>query len=169
MGRLDDLILRLAKAADSPHMSPRAAQHQRITAKIEDAYAKGSPRAEHWDARLSRYEENLDDALHGVEGDEVGRGVDDSATGASPQFAARYAEYAQDPLRYGARQDLISNLRAVAEDGTGSYPTPRQPSDQDVFEMARQIFEDREALRQRYRQPPHMKVINADELIKRLR
>ena len=172
LDRFDDsLILRLADAADSPSLSPRADQYRRISAKIDDAYSKGSPLAENWDARFTRWEENLEDALHGIEGDEAWRAgnVDDTATGVSPWFAARYAEYAADPLRYDAKKDMVQNLRAVAEDGTGSYPTPRQPLDQDVFEMARQIFEDREALRQRYRHPAKLRTIDLDSLIDRLR
>jgi hypothetical protein len=173
MGKLDDLILRLARASDSPHMSPRAAQHQRITKKIEDEYARGNlDRATRWDERLTGWEERMDDALADVEDNwsemSGGQVIDDAATGVSPAMAARYAEHLSGPGSFSDRADLVANLRAVAEDGLNRYPTPLQPPDEDVFAFAKQVFEDRQALRDRYRQPPAMKVITADELIRRL-
>jgi hypothetical protein len=172
---LDELILRLARAADSPHISPRAAQHKRITAKIEDAYAAGNPRAERWDARLDAWEQRMDDALTDVTDNwselSGGHAIDDAATGAAQPMAARYAEYVQNPAMFGDREGLIANLRATAEHGTGRYPTPASPSDQDVFDLAKGLFEDRQALRARYRQPAPegLRVMTADELIRRLR
>lgn len=171
MGRFDDLITRLARAADSPHISPRAAQHRRISQKIEDAYASGSPHAEHWDARLDNWEERMNEALTDVDDNWAelsgGHVVDDAATGVTPTFAARYAEYIDNPHRWAAPKYFADNLRSVAEHGTGRYPTPLQPSDQDVFEFAKRAFEDREALKARYRASP--KVMSAEDLIRRLR
>jgi hypothetical protein len=173
MSKWDDLILRLARAADSPHVSPRAAQHQRIAKKIEGEYARGNlDRAARWDERLTGWEERMDDALADVQDNwsemSGGRAIDDAATGVSPVMAARYAEHLSDLGSFSDRADLVANLRAVAEDGLSRYPTPRQPSDEDVFAFAKQVFEERQALRDRYRQPPAIKVITVDELIRRL-
>jgi hypothetical protein len=172
---LDDLIQRLAGIAESPHTSPRAAQHQRIAQKIDNAYASGNPRAEQWDSRLAAWQERMDDALTDV-GDnwsELSQGhvIDDAATGVAPSMAARYGEYVQNPAMFHNRDSLVTNLRSIAEDGTGRYPTPNQPPDQDVFDLAKGLFEDRQALRDRYRQPSPegMRVITADELLRRLR
>ena len=173
---LDDLIQRLARVAESPHASPRAVQHQRITQKIDNAYASGNPRAEQWDSRLAAWQERMDDALTDV-GDNwselsQGHAIDDAATGVAPSMAARYGEYVQNPAMFHNRESLVANLRAIAEDGTASYPTPKQPPDNDVFDLAKGLFEDRQALRARYRQPASpegMRVISTDELLRRLR
>lgn len=171
LGGLDDLIMRLGRAANPSEPGDRL---RRITAKVDDAYASGNlDRAARWDERIERWLENRENAMAQLEADgpEISGGhvVDDAATGVSPWFAARYAEYIQNPQSFAGREGLVDNLRAAAEHGTGNYPTPKRPDDQDVFDAARQIFEDREALRQRYRQPQSMRVIKADELIERLR
>jgi hypothetical protein len=173
VSKWDDLILRLAQAADSPHPSPRAAQHQRISKKIEDEYARGNlDRAARWDERLAGWEERMDDALSDVEDNwsemSGGQAVDDAATGVSPVMAQRYADHLSGLGSFSDRADLVANLRAVAEDGLNRYPTPLQPSDEDVFAFAKQVFEDRQALLDRYRRPRAMQVITADELIRRL-
>jgi hypothetical protein len=168
-------VIRLAKEAESPHISPRATQHARIAQKIDNAYASGNSRAEQWDARLAAWQEKMDDALTDV-GDNwselsQGHAIDDAATGVAPSMAARYGEYVQNPNMFADRGSLVANLRSIAEDGTARYPTPIQPPEEDVFNLAKGLFEDRQALRARYRQPSPvgMRVINADELIRRLR
>lgn len=171
MGRFDDLISRLARISESPHISPRAEQHRRISQKIEDAYASGNPRAERWDARLDEWEERMNDALADVNDNwselSGGHVVDDAATGVTPTMAARYAEYVAAPHRWADPKDFADNLRSVAEHGTGRYPTPLQPSNEDVFEFAKRAFEDREALKARYRAAPQ--VMSAEDLIRKLR
>ena len=172
MGRYDDLILRLARVSESPHISPRAAQHKRISDKIDAEYARGNfDRAARWDERLSGWEERLDNALNDVEDNwsemSGGHAIDDAATGVTPVMAARYAEHKSGLGPFTNRADLVQNLRAVAEDGLNRYPTPLQPTDDDVFEFAKRAFEDRQALMDRYRRSPPS-VITADELIRRL-
>lgn len=171
MGRFDDLISRLARISESTHISPRAEQHRRISQKIEDAYASGNPRAEQWDARLDEWEERMNDALTDVSDNWAelsgGHVVDDAATGVAPTFAARYADYVDNPGRWAEQKDFVDNLRGVAEHGTGRYPTPLRPSDEDVFEFAKRVFEDREALKARYRAAPQ--VMSAEDLIRKLR
>jgi hypothetical protein len=174
MGKYDDLILRLAKVSGSPHLSPRAAQHQRILGKIDNEYARGNwDRAARWDERLDAWEQRMDDALSDVQDNwsemSGGQAIDDAATGVSPTMAARYADHLSGGGSFADRSALIENLRRVAEDGLGQYPTKLQPADDDVFNFAKQAFEDRQALIRRYRQPPPMRVITADELIGRLR
>jgi ketosteroid isomerase-like protein len=169
---LDDLILRLAKTADSPHFSPRREQYQRIAKKVEDEYARGNmDRAAKWDERLTGWEDRVDDAMTDVEDNwsemSQGQEIDDAATGASLPLAARYADH-RHGFGFSDRGDLVANLRAVAEDGLNRYPTPRQPAEDEILDLAKQIFEDRQALRDRYRQPPTMRVITSDELIRRL-
>lgn len=170
MGKFDELITRLASIADSAVISHRAAQHKRIAQKIDDAYAAGSPLAEHWDARLTNWEERMNDALTDVNDNwaEISHGhvVDDAPTGVTPMFAARYAEFASHPQTWVDKDGFVQNLRSVAEHGTGRYPTPVQPSDEDVFQFAKKAFEDREALRSRYRAAP--KVMTDEDLIRSL-
>ena len=121
MGRYDDLILRLARVSESPHISPRAAQHKRISDKIDAEYARGNfDRAARWDERLSGWEERLDNALNDVEDNwsemSGGHAIDDAATGVTPVMAARYAEHKSGLGPFTNRADLVQNLRARSEE-----------------------------------------------------
>jgi len=180
MSKWDDLLLRLTAVADGDGYHPswrtgnemaprRQGQLQRISQKIDDAYAQGNPRAENWDARLEQHLEAKNDALVDIDdnGSELsgGRGVEDEGTGFTPWAAARYAEYVNGHLDRGT---LVDNLRSQSLHGIDG--PAGSPSDDDVFAFARKVFEDRESLRQRYRAgpAPGLRVVNQDELIRRL-
>lgn len=169
----DDLIRRLAAEAGSPHTSPRLSQHQRIARKIDAEYARGNlDRAARWDERLTGWEDRVDDAMADVQDNWAemsgGQAVDDAGTGVALRMAATYGDYVGGIGALANRSDLAANLRAAAEEGLGRYPAPRQPPDNEILEFARQVFEKRQALRDRYHNSPPMQVMTADELIRRL-
>lgn len=143
---------------------------ERIGRKIDNAYANGQyDKAMRWDERLEKYLDNREnyEAATVADGPEISGGyvIDDEGTDVSLAMAGRYADYLAAPNAM-RKEDLIENLRAIAEDGTRSWPTPQTPADEDVFEYAKQMFEGRQQLREKYRSPN--RVMHPDELIKRL-
>ena len=143
---------------------------ERIGRKIDGAYAAGEyDKAARWDERLEKYLDNREnyEAALVADGPEVSEryAVDDEGTDATLAMAGRYADYISYP---GAirKEYLVENLREIAQDGTRSWPTPKTPKDEDVFEYARQAFESRQQLREKYRRAK--RVVHPDELIKRL-
>jgi len=166
---VDDLILRLAGELGNPHSSVRLAQHQRIAKKIDDAYARGDlDRAARWDERLTGWEERVDDAMADASDNWLeysgGRAIDDEGTGVAIKMAGRY----EGAPEYMRNSGLADNLRAIAEDGIGRWPAPRQPSDEEIIAFARQLSEERQALRDRYRRAAETRTVTADQLIDRL-
>lgn len=168
-----------------------AARHGRISGKIDEAYQRGDfDKAERWDERLDRWQEKKDTALDELDegdwsdyepdqGGQVGvTGIElEGGTGLGPNAAAVYAEYLDSLKGYGALdggvQGVADNLQGQAwHSGLGNEGTfvipPENVDSQQLFDFAKQQYEQRQALRDRYRAPDKLRSPGIDQIIRQM-
>lgn len=163
----------LARLVDDAGDAVRKLKFDRVSQKIDEAYESGDfSRAARWDERLERWLDNRENYSAGIisDGPEISGGyfIDDEGTGVSQKMAAAYEDYIRYPDSFASQEDFAENLRRIAEDGTGSWPTPKSPPDEDVISLAREILGGRQALRAKYLERAQRRPKSIDVLIGRL-
>lgn len=163
----------LARLFDDAGDAVRKLKFDRVSQKIDEAYESGDfSKAARWDERLERWLDNRENYSAGItsDGPEISGGyfIDDEGTGVSQKMAAAYEDYIRHPDSFASRKDFAENLRGIVEDGTGTWPTPKSPSDEDVISLAREILSGRQALRARYLERSQRRPRSIDVLIGRL-
>ena len=163
----DTALQRLYTEAASPHASPRADQYRRIANKIDEKYGSGDfETAARWDERLERWQDNAENAVSGLEDgvylDHYRNPIEDSGTGVSLQLAEAYPDVMA--TSYLSRDEAISRLKSIAEDAM--QRNVADAAGEDVFDFAKRVFDERQALRQRYRTSQTSSSI--DDLLRRL-